>query len=343
MKRRYDLVVLGAGPAGLAAAAAVSHQLDVLLVDKAADTRRSILEGVGGAGLYSDGKVSFFPAATRLWHLEPTDRLASAYKWFLSILDQVGMTSCPALPDLSTLLSYRNPSSDAYFKRYPSQYLTPKARQQIIAWLAALTPPVPATVERITLHENELRLQLVSRSRTVHVSADALVLAPGRFVNQLRGILSEDRFWAPGRIELGVRLEQPVDLFGFRDVAELDPKWIWPFTNSIQYRTFCCCRRGKVEVGTFGGTSFLSGRADCEPTRHSNVGFMVRYHLPHGMPRRHSSACYVPGSHTRSMLLTRNLPLPLRFSSVAASVRTLLLGSIDFRYLDSGVRWFEFG
>lgn len=85
----FDLVIVGAGPAGLAAAQGfASSRYSVALVDGGKPVRArdryapsDMTRGHGGAGLFSDGKFSFFPSATELWMLPGTRELHGAYSW----------------------------------------------------------------------------------------------------------------------------------------------------------------------------------------------------------------------------------------------------------------------
>jgi len=73
----YNVVIIGYGVSGLTLAAGLDPNKRVLIVEhgKPHDQRDHVdsaesLIGCGGAGLFSDGKFSFWPAGTRVWDLE---------------------------------------------------------------------------------------------------------------------------------------------------------------------------------------------------------------------------------------------------------------------------------
>ena len=74
----YDIIIVGAGPAGLFSALEISKQnkdLKVLLIDKGnlVENRQKteVMNGFGGAGTFSDGKLHFTPVLSheKLLHL----------------------------------------------------------------------------------------------------------------------------------------------------------------------------------------------------------------------------------------------------------------------------------
>ena len=62
MAKKYDVIIVGGGPAGIFAALELSQtsDLNILLIEKGKDIdkRSSLVSGLGGAGAYSDGKLT---------------------------------------------------------------------------------------------------------------------------------------------------------------------------------------------------------------------------------------------------------------------------------------------
>ena len=61
---KYDIIIIGSGPAGLFAAYELSKKnKKILIIEKGSDIekRKDILSGIGGSGLYSDGKLNLSP------------------------------------------------------------------------------------------------------------------------------------------------------------------------------------------------------------------------------------------------------------------------------------------
>jgi uncharacterized FAD-dependent dehydrogenase len=271
---RVDVLVLGAGPAGLAAGcAAADAGAEVLVLEGglAAEVRNrdrpaDLAQGVGGAGLYSDGKFSFAPSATALWLLKPRDLLQDAYAWTTRLLGEFGVLAPPFLEGPA-------PETAGHVKAYPSQYMSPQDRAALVSRLAGrlggrLRPNASATL--IGAADGVM----VALADGVPIEATAAVLAGGRFGPLLESA-APVRF---RRVELGVRVETPADRFPLDGRPDLlDPKWIRDASDGrVQWRTFCCCRRGEVVETDVAGLRTVSGRADGPPTEVSNVGFNVR-------------------------------------------------------------------
>src|SRR5688572_23893074 len=122
--KAFDAIVIGAGPAGLSAAAELAAAGRCLVLEQGppapARDRRSpddLLSGVGGAGLFSDGKHSFFPSATALWQLPDRDALGAAFDATAALLRVHGVEATPPAATIDAIESgWRE-------KRYPSLYV----------------------------------------------------------------------------------------------------------------------------------------------------------------------------------------------------------------------------
>lgn len=281
--RTLDSVVIGAGPAGLSAAAELSAHGDCLLLDEGAPAAQrdrhdphDLLAGIGGAGLFSDGKHSFYPAATALWALPDREALAGAFAATAALLRDFAVDAGP-LPE---------PTPDAIApggwqpKRYPSIYLPLCDRLAIIERLAAAS--APRTHARVIDARRDGDTIVVALDDET-VRARRLIVAGGRWAARaMRPWLSTlGARYAFSRVELGVRLELPATAPLFAALPGVDGKLRFVDDEAqIEIRTFCTCRNGEVLRGEAGGLRAFSGRADGPPTGRSNVGLVVRSRDP---------------------------------------------------------------
>lgn len=289
MRNTYHTLIIGAGPAGLATAYSLSSLglSDFLLIERGKSiTKRQrtceqdIPSGVGGAGLFSDGKFSFFPSATWLWKNLATTQLINAYHWLNSILQRYDVNP-PTLPlDLS-----RDTMSDQVFKAYPSFYIDFKNRFTLVEQLTkefAANVLTNTCVLNITTQNNHY---CITTNAGIFF-ADNIVLATGRM-----GPLQLSSFTLPiakafQRIEIGVRIKGPFTHPFFSELKQygefLDPKFIFSHKENpyVSWRTFCYCKRGEILHSGSDGYVTLSGRADCPATNESNIGFNTRIKIP---------------------------------------------------------------
>ena len=281
----YALIVVGAGPAGLAAAVHcvnAGHKTLVIetgrdCADRNHDSSEDIVTGVGGAGLYSDGKFSFFPSASKLWNLPDSDALTKAYNWFGSLLRPHGLNVAD-FPEKSSATTERRHSYTQ--KTYPSHYLPFDARTAVIRQMTAIIGPslkAPARVTRVKPVQGGVEVQYSTPSGHFVSRAKAVVIAGGRFGSLTLESMCPEISRAFRRYEIGVRVQQQSDKFGLKDCPALDPKIIIQrVRDDVEWRTFCTCRDGEIIETNWHGLRTLSGRADGKKTGMSNFGFNLR-------------------------------------------------------------------
>lgn len=282
--QRYDVAIIGAGPAGLAAAQRLSRRgRRIILIDQGHEiaerdktAQAELTQGHGGAGLYSDGKFSFFPSATHLWRLPRREALHDAYAWTCELLNAYGLDTPPFPVDAN---AYTPGVGDWVLKDYPSNYLSLQARLEMVFGLVSSLDVAIASRTRMTscrYDESAKRhhLGLQDTQRCYEIATKTLIWASGRF-----GALDIDDDIEKNfrRLEVGFRIEQPSELAFFQPLANLDPKLtLRTASDAIEWRTFCACRNGRTVLTHTQGLWTVSGHSDGPPSQRSNVGFNTR-------------------------------------------------------------------
>ncbi len=286
MSRTFDSVVIGAGPAGLSAAAELSLAGRCLLLERGPAVERrdrsspvDVLAGVGGAGLFSDGKHSRFPSATALWALPDRAALQASFETTAALLRRRGV-ELGALPDGPALRFL--PAGRWHEKRYDSTYVPLAGRIACIDELCAESCErrTGVTVVDAWREGPLISVALVSDDGASEtICTHSIVMAGGRWSPRAARPWLERlgaRF-AFRRLELGVRLEARADDDAFARLPGVDGKLVFPESESdVELRTFCTCRDGEVVLGRADGLAAFSGRADVAPTGRSSVGLVAR-------------------------------------------------------------------
>ncbi len=302
----YDVIIVGAGPAGLFAAHYLSEHSDlrVLILDKgkSPDRRRcpmndthqcqrckpcNILCGVGGAGLFSDGKLNFIPK------LGKTD--------LTQFMDEL---SAKALIEETEAIFNRFGMDGAVYptEMAAAQAIRKTARRQGIDLLIIRQKHLGS--DRLPQHIETMAEHIRERGVVIHTSEEVrevgieggrvtgvatnrrsyrapnVILAPGRAGAEWMGRLAA-RFGLALRqrgIEVGVRVELHNDIM--QDLCDIiyDPTFfIQTSKYDDQTRTFCTNRGGFVTMENYSRFVCVNGHAyQARKSENTNFAFLSK-------------------------------------------------------------------
>jgi uncharacterized protein len=285
----WDVLVVGAGPAGLFTALSVASNsnLDVLVIEagpdidkrrrefmqgyESLDERSSYVTGVGGAGLYSDGKICFsLEVGGQLENNlsgEKKNRLLRTIAEYLGLLPEYQRLEVAGKDQIEAAKAIAA-RAGLDFKYYPVLSIgTERSRDLIIE----LRDRILATETRI-LSRCELKSVCINRDevKEAAVSLDGeerilkartLVLALGKVGAARESMICQDLgvLVSQGPMYVGVRLETETEnLQPLFSIAK-DPKYSMYFPDGSKVKTHCASRDGQVLALAYEGLPMAGG------------------------------------------------------------------------------------
>ena len=310
--KKYDVAIVGAGPAGLFCAYELINnnpKLKVALLDKGrkADTRMcpmkingwkclncnpfQILSGYGGAGTFSDGKLNFIPKLGKsdLFKYMPQ---SEAYK---------------LIDDTEKIFNEFNMDSDVYpsnmdeAKQIEKEVAKTGARLLIIKQKHLGSDKLPGYIKdftdylenkKVDLYENANVLDIVEKTKDSYelvienkdsITAKNVVVAPGRTGAKWIQELADkyDIPYTSQSIEIGVRVEVRKEIL--EDITNViyDPTiFIKTDTYTDEIRTFCTNPGGYVTKENYYGFICVNGHSLKDvKSANSNFAFISKVGL----------------------------------------------------------------
>jgi len=285
IEQHYDVVIVGAGPAGLFAALTLSPQLQVLMIDRK--------ERAGGAGGATDGKLNLSPhIGLDLAELRLTEEAAQGR---IDVVDRVFLEhgADPALHGVDQAGIQWWLERVSWVRRQTPKggwdiSLVPvRQRHMGTDFAHRVTAAMAATIRRqggtIRLGAEVLDLRLgTSGGFLVETSqgrfhADFLLAAPGRegaywFREKARALGVQT---SHGAIDIGCRVEVASAVYEEITRVLYDPKLVFTTpTYQDRTRTFCTNPGGRVRVEEHQGFRLVNGDA-LKSSKTANTNFAL--------------------------------------------------------------------
>jgi len=275
----YNTVIIGAGPAGLSTGLFLKEEkISFIILDCGKpflerDRTRpfELSHGVGGSGLFSDGKFSYPPSASGLWQEMSLEKAEKIYRRLENLFCRFNIALKP-WDDVKARMFL--PQSEV--KEYDSQVFDFSDRKKILQYFCReLEDSIVTNTTVTSVCESRSGTFVVETDADEYYSCTTVVIATGKksplsLISSSIGVENHPIY------EMGVRVECPQKYYRPANNAHADYKQIVQIDDSTQLRTFCSCKKGTVVQSSYDGVRMTYNGDSSNSQPYSNIGIMLR-------------------------------------------------------------------
>lgn len=282
----YNTVIIGGGVSGLTVAfklklmgkrvAVVERGKDLFFRKR--DSPYDVANGIGGAGLYSDGKLSLYPSATELWKLEERE-LYDAYLFLKDLMKDFSID----IGEYPIIEEEPMQFEKVRFKRYETVQMSLEQRMGLVYRMAMKVGTdalmTETDVTKITKSDGRYEIATIHNGQKNVMVAESIILAGGKhcfnFIKDLMSNISIMKSF--NKTEVGIRIECDNDSFDYYSDRQKDVKLISKSDSGRDVRTFCCCRDGVVlQSESYGLIGYNGSSGELSATGKTNIGILIQ-------------------------------------------------------------------
>jgi uncharacterized FAD-dependent dehydrogenase/anti-anti-sigma regulatory factor len=277
-----DVIIIGAGPAGLAAGTVLNGgKKHYLILEKGndlgvrdANNPKDVASGIGGGGLFSDGKLSFPPSASNLWLRLNSDALEDSYTYLQDTFNNLDIV----IPNFDKdWVEKQEIYKINQSKEFMSIDLNNYMRNRVLSFFYDVNSKNIVTNCYITTIIRNNDYYILSSSNKQEFYCKKIIISCGKFgFKLLEGIDFIEKDKLANKIEIGIRVESKSNVFIPYSSLTTDYKLIEKIENYVEFRTFCCCKDGAVLKSEFDNYMSFNGTKTQLATNTSNIGLLIR-------------------------------------------------------------------